>query len=87
MLQAYSYGGTTGHAEADESISKMKAVKHRPLKIRFNADVASSMQWNFKPQQVDITVSLLSILAIAYTPWLDLHYIAYLGEVNYATQK
>lgn len=34
----------------------MNAVKERPIKIRFNADVASSMQWNFKPQQVDITV-------------------------------
>ncbi|CAH2091520.1 unnamed protein product [Euphydryas editha] len=56
FCQAYSYGGTTGQTEADESVSKMKAVKHRPLKIRFNADVASSMQWNFKPQQVDITV-------------------------------
>lgn len=46
-----------GQSEADESISKMQAVKDRPLKIRFNADVASSMQWNFKPQQGDITVS------------------------------
>ncbi|XP_047534765.1 cytochrome c oxidase assembly protein COX11, mitochondrial [Vanessa atalanta] len=56
FCQAYSYGGTTGQAEADDSVSKMKAVKDRPLKIRFNADVASSMQWNFKPQQTDITV-------------------------------
>ncbi|KOB68380.1 Cytochrome c oxidase assembly protein cox11 [Operophtera brumata] len=30
----------------------------RPLKIRFNADTASSMQWNFKPQQRDITVDM-----------------------------
>ncbi|CAH0398564.1 unnamed protein product [Chilo suppressalis] len=56
FCQAYSYGGTTGQAEADESISNMKAIKSRPIKIRFNADVASSMQWNFKPQQTDITV-------------------------------
>ncbi|CAH0729449.1 unnamed protein product, partial [Brenthis ino] len=56
FCQAYSYGGTTSQIEADESISKMKAIKERPLKIRFNADVASSMQWNFKPQQGDITV-------------------------------
>lgn len=58
LLQAYSYGGTTGLAEADEGVSNMKAIKSRPLKIRFNADTASSMQWNFKPQQLDITVSL-----------------------------
>ncbi|OWR54711.1 cytochrome c oxidase assembly protein cox11 [Danaus plexippus plexippus] len=56
FCQAYSYGGTTAQAEANETISKMNAVKERPIKIRFNADVASSMQWNFKPQQVDITV-------------------------------
>ena len=57
FFQAYSYGGTTGLAEADHNISNMTAVKSRPLKIRFNADTASSMQWNFKPQQHDITVS------------------------------
>ncbi|XP_034831152.1 cytochrome c oxidase assembly protein COX11, mitochondrial [Maniola hyperantus] len=56
FCQAYSYGGTIGQSEANELISKMTAVKDRPIKIRFNADVASSMQWNFKPQQGDITV-------------------------------
>lgn len=56
FCQAYSYGGTTGQIEANETISNMKPIKDRPLKIRFNADVASSMQWNFKPQQGDITV-------------------------------
>ncbi|XP_053606435.1 cytochrome c oxidase assembly protein COX11, mitochondrial [Plodia interpunctella] len=55
FCQAYSYGGTTSQAEGD-TVSKMTAVKDRPIKIRFNADVASSMQWNFKPQQLDITV-------------------------------
>ncbi|XP_059050759.1 cytochrome c oxidase assembly protein COX11, mitochondrial [Achroia grisella] len=56
FCQAYSYGGTTGHVQADDAISNMTAMKNRPLKIKFNADVASSMQWNFKPQQGDITV-------------------------------
>lgn len=58
MFQAYSYGGTTGLAEPDDIVGDMKAVKSRPLKIRFNADTASSMQWNFKPQQLDITVRI-----------------------------
>lgn len=62
MCQAYSYGGTTGLVEADSIVGDMKAVKTRPLKIRFNADTASSMQWNFKPQQRDITVSFFIIL-------------------------
>ncbi|KAI5644199.1 cytochrome c oxidase assembly protein ctaG/Cox11 domain-containing protein [Phthorimaea operculella] len=56
FCQAYSYGGTTGQVDPNDNVSSMAAVKHRPLKIRFNADVASSMQWNFKPQQSDITV-------------------------------
>ncbi|CAG4961310.1 unnamed protein product [Parnassius apollo] len=56
FCQAYSYGGTTGQAEAAVAVSNMKTVKERPIKVRFNADVASSMQWNFKPQQGDITV-------------------------------
>ncbi|KPJ07439.1 Cytochrome c oxidase assembly protein COX11, mitochondrial [Papilio machaon] len=56
FCQAYSYGGTTGQAEPAETVSNMKAVRERPIKVRFNADVASSMQWNFKPQQSDITV-------------------------------
>ncbi|KAL4713138.1 hypothetical protein ACJJTC_004524 [Scirpophaga incertulas] len=56
FCQAYSYGGTISQVESVDTVSKMKAIKTRPLKIRFNADVASSMQWNFKPQQMDITV-------------------------------
>ncbi|VVC90422.1 cytochrome c oxidase assembly protein COX11, mitochondrial [Leptidea sinapis] len=56
FCQAYSYGGTTGQIEATDEVSKMKPIKDRPIKVRFNADVASSMQWNFKPQQMDVTV-------------------------------
>lgn len=29
----------------------MKPVKDRVLKVKFNADTAATMQWNFKPQQ------------------------------------
>ncbi|KAJ0178543.1 hypothetical protein K1T71_006366 [Dendrolimus kikuchii] len=56
FCQAYSYGGTTGQADSNDTVTSMTVVKNRPLKIRFNADTASSMQWNFKPQQHDITV-------------------------------
>lgn len=61
--QAYSYGGTTGQVEPAEIVSNMKAIKTRPIKIRFNADVASSMQWNFKPQQHDITVCITHLMS------------------------
>lgn len=32
----------------------MKPVAHRVLKIRFVADTAAQMAWNFKPQQNEI---------------------------------
>lgn len=56
FCQAYSYGGTlAGHDSS--KVETMKAIKHRPITIKFNADTASSMRWNFKPQQREITVS------------------------------
>lgn len=32
----------------------MKPVQHRVLKIKFNADTAAQMAWNFQPQQREI---------------------------------
>ncbi|KAF2893040.1 hypothetical protein ILUMI_13134 [Ignelater luminosus] len=55
FCQAYSYGGTlAGHDSS--KVETMRAMKHRPIIIKFNADTASSMRWNFKPQQREITV-------------------------------
>lgn len=34
----------------------MTSVKNKAIKVRFNADTAASMQWNFKPQQTEITI-------------------------------
>lgn len=34
----------------------MEKVKDRVLTIKFNADLAASMRWNFKPQQYEIKV-------------------------------
>ncbi|GJQ78941.1 hypothetical protein Trydic_g108 [Trypoxylus dichotomus] len=55
FCQAYSYGGTTSVGHDISKVETMTAVKH-PIKIRFNADISSSMRWNFKPQQTEITV-------------------------------
>ncbi|XP_014272780.1 cytochrome c oxidase assembly protein ctaG [Halyomorpha halys] len=55
FCQAYSYGGTTGVGDSSV-IQNMKKLEDRILKIRFNADTASSMRWNFKPQQSEITL-------------------------------
>nr|XP_018900644.1 PREDICTED: cytochrome c oxidase assembly protein COX11, mitochondrial [Bemisia tabaci] len=51
-----SYAGTVTHGDASEKIAEMKPVKSKPIKITFNADVSSSLQWNFKPLQREIIV-------------------------------
>ena len=56
FCQAYSYGGTTQTGHDAAKVETMSAVKHRPIKIKFNADTAASMRWNFRPQQSEITV-------------------------------
>lgn len=35
----------------------MERVDNRIIKVRFNADLAASMRWNFKPQQYEIKVA------------------------------
>ncbi|XP_076061152.1 cytochrome c oxidase copper chaperone COX11 isoform X2 [Oratosquilla oratoria] len=54
--RAYSYGGTTAVGHDAEKVENMKTVKDREIKIRFNADTAASMTWNFRPQQSEIKV-------------------------------
>lgn len=56
FCQSSSYGGTTSTGHDTSKIETMAVIKHRPIRIRFNADTASSMRWNFKPQQNEITV-------------------------------
>ncbi|XP_077287608.1 cytochrome c oxidase copper chaperone COX11 [Arctopsyche grandis] len=56
FCQAYSYGGTTAISENSDKVEAMKSVKDRMLRIVFNADVASSMKWNFRPQQHEINL-------------------------------
>lgn len=34
----------------------MQKVEDRVIKVHFNADIGSSMRWNFKPQQKEIRV-------------------------------
>uniref|UniRef100_A0A1I8P5T0 Cytochrome c oxidase assembly protein COX11, mitochondrial n=1 Tax=Stomoxys calcitrans TaxID=35570 RepID=A0A1I8P5T0_STOCA len=57
FCQAYSYGGTTSQGHDAEKVETMEKVKDRIIKVRFNADVASSMRWNFRPQQYEIKVA------------------------------
>ncbi|XP_017783557.1 PREDICTED: cytochrome c oxidase assembly protein COX11, mitochondrial [Nicrophorus vespilloides] len=56
FCQAYSYGGTTSTGHDVSKVETMASVKNRPIRIKFNADIAASMRWNFKPQQHEITI-------------------------------
>ncbi|ELU16788.1 hypothetical protein CAPTEDRAFT_205254 [Capitella teleta] len=51
--------GLGGQASTGHDISKvttMAPVKERSIKVIFNADTASAMQWNFKPQQREVNL-------------------------------
>ncbi|XP_072167848.1 cytochrome c oxidase assembly protein ctaG-like [Diadema setosum] len=54
FCQATGLGGqaTVGHNV--ELVETMQPVKDRQIAIRFNADTAASMRWNFRPQQTEI---------------------------------
>ncbi|GAB0197688.1 cytochrome c oxidase assembly protein COX11, mitochondrial [Grus japonensis] len=54
--QATGMGGTTGAGHGSEQIESMEPVRDRVIRVTFNADVHSSIQWNFKPQQSEIYV-------------------------------
>lgn len=56
FCQAYSYGGTVSLGHDDTKVETMNPVRQRPIRIKFNADISTSMKWNFKPQQKEITV-------------------------------
>lgn len=55
-MKAYAYGGTTAEGHDVVKVSTMTTDQNRVIKIRFNADIGSSMRWNFKPQQYEIKV-------------------------------
>ncbi|XP_066301085.1 cytochrome c oxidase assembly protein ctaG-like isoform X1 [Branchiostoma lanceolatum] len=49
FCQATGLGGTVKHGS--ETVAQMKPVEDRELEIRFSADTAASMRWNFRPRQ------------------------------------
>lgn len=57
FCQAYSYGGTTGVGHDADKVETMMKVRDRVISVRFNADTAASMRWNFRPQQTEIKIS------------------------------
>jgi len=51
FCQTTAYGGTVKEGHDTEKVETMKKSEDRLLTIRFNADTAAQMRWNFKPQQ------------------------------------
>uniref|UniRef100_A0A8C5T1D3 Cytochrome c oxidase assembly protein COX11, mitochondrial n=1 Tax=Laticauda laticaudata TaxID=8630 RepID=A0A8C5T1D3_LATLA len=55
-FQATGLGGSALDGHSSEQIETMEPVKDRIIKVTFNSDVHSSLQWNFKPQQTEVYV-------------------------------
>lgn len=51
FCQSYNYGGTVSINHDSNKVQSMKPVKDKVIKVKFNADIGATMQWNFKPQQ------------------------------------
>ncbi len=54
FCQQTGYGGTTQKGHDKSKVSTMKPNKERVLTVKFNADTAAAMQWNFRPQQKEV---------------------------------
>jgi len=61
-LQSTGYAGEVKKGADSSKVERMSPMKERLIRVRFNADTASSMQWNFRPQQSEITVHNCLIL-------------------------
>lgn len=62
ICQSAGWGGEVKKGHDSSKVETMSPVKERLIRVCFNADTASSMQWNFRPQQSEITVANYKIL-------------------------
>lgn len=56
FCQVSGYGGTTKLETGTDKVEAMEPVKDHVIKVTFNADVHSTLNWNFRPQQTEIYV-------------------------------
>ncbi|XP_054833031.1 cytochrome c oxidase assembly protein COX11, mitochondrial [Eublepharis macularius] len=54
--QATGLGGSAVAGHGSDQIETMERIRDRIVKVTFNADVHSSLQWNFRPQQTEVYV-------------------------------
>ena len=75
FCQATSYGGTTKVGHDTEKVEKMEPQKERLITVKFTADTAATMQWNFKPQQYSINLYAGETALAFYTVSKDIGYL------------
>lgn len=56
FCQSSGYGGTTQAGHDPDKVEGMEMKRERVINVKFNADTAATMQWNFRPQQHTIQV-------------------------------
>nr|CAG4644402.1 EOG090X0GO2 [Lepidurus arcticus] len=67
FCQAYGYGGTTVAGHDTSKLESMKPNRNRIIRVKFNADTATSLTWNFRPQQTEIKLPLGETALAFYT--------------------
>ena len=80
FCSATSYGGTTKVSHDSEKVESMEPSKERLLTIKFTADTAATMQWNFRPQQYSIDVYAGETALAFYTVRIRL-FVALCGKL------
>ncbi len=56
FCQSTGYGGTVQEGHDASKVVTMQKTEDRVIEIRFTADTAATMQWNFRPQQPVVKV-------------------------------
>jgi hypothetical protein len=62
----------------------MEKIQERLIRVQFNADVPSSMRWNFKPLQYEIYVHPGETALAFYS---GLHFTSFYGPTFYFQQR
>ncbi len=63
FCQVTGYGGTTQRAEAADGVE----VLSRQITVRFDGNIANSLNWEFKPVERQVTINLGEQTQISYT--------------------
>ena len=73
ILEVSLAATAVGHG--DDKVEKLKPNKERRITVRFNADTAATMQWNFRPQQSEVTLYAGETALAFYTVVQEMFFI------------